>query len=264
MQVAGNFRGVVIVGGRQQEEHSFPVGGVSRIWSRVITRLLNILDAVHPTTNHINVILSLRNGPPPPDRPGGPEAGVQRTLPAGGTVITYHVGDATQPDLDGVVTIAHVLSDCREGYFDAGFAKAIAARHPRAQTRFKNWARGDHLLANTARSFQLGAVQWVGVGYDLGRSHRFGDRWVANMVAQHGLRSATNQHPLDLDALSLCLLDVAVEARGPIAMPRLGCGLAGGNWDEVEPVIDAALKANDVHVYDLDPAIGVLSSHRPS
>jgi hypothetical protein len=166
-------------------------------------------------------------------------------------VITYHIGDATQPDLDGVATIAHILSDSPQGHYDAGFAKALAVRHPRAQARFRAWAQNDHILAGTARSFRLGAVQWVGVGHDLGRSHRFGDRWVANMVAQHGLISPTNPHPLDLDALDLCLRHLADETRGPIVMPRIGCQRGGGTWDEVEPLIEAALKAHDTHVYDL-------------
>jgi O-acetyl-ADP-ribose deacetylase (regulator of RNase III) len=165
-------------------------------------------------------------------------------------VITYHIGDATQPDLDGVVTIAHILSNSRNGHYDAGFAKAVAVRYPRAQTRFKEWARNEP-LNGTKRSFRLGAVQWVGVGYHLGRTHRFGDRWVANMVAQQGLISPTNPHPLDLDALTLCLCQLADEVRGPIAMPRIGCQRGGGTWDEVEPIIDVALRDHDVHVYDL-------------
>jgi hypothetical protein len=169
-------------------------------------------------------------------------------------VITYHVGDATRPELDGTITIAHILSDGPRGAYDAGFAKNLAARHPEAQERFKAWAQGRTDDAGTARPFTLGAIQWVGVGHDLGRTHRFSDRWVANMVAQHGLRSKTNPHPLDLDALELCLRQLGDDVRGPIAMPRIGCHLGGGNWDdEVGPLIEAALKIHDVHVYDLKP-----------
>lgn len=172
-------------------------------------------------------------------------------------MITYHTGDATQPDLEGEVTIAHIVSDSPRGHYDAGFAKALAARHPSAQTRFKAWAQGRADDAGTARPFGLGRVQWCAVGHDLGRTHRFSDRWVANMVAQRGLRSAANEHPLDLDALDLCLRQLAGHTKlgNPIAMPRIGCGLAGGNWDDVEPVIDGALRHHDVHVYDLDNSV---------
>ena len=34
-------------------------------------------------------------------------------------------------------------------------------------------------------------------------------------------------------------------------MPRIGCGLAGGTWKEVEPIVQAALDGLPVVVYDL-------------
>jgi hypothetical protein len=36
-------------------------------------------------------------------------------------------------------------------------------------------------------------------------------------------------------------------------MPRIGCGLAGGTWDRVEPVLESTLAAAGVEVvvYDL-------------
>jgi hypothetical protein len=35
-------------------------------------------------------------------------------------------------------------------------------------------------------------------------------------------------------------------------MPRIGCGLAGGNWEEIEPIIEETLGAQSVpvSVYD--------------
>ena len=160
--------------------------------------------------------------------------------------IVHHTGDATDPQLPGPLVIAHVLSDT--GAFDAGFAAALAARYPLAKQRFQAWARGgSHVYA---RPFELGIVQWVGVGQALGRTHRFSDRWVANMVAQAGLRSAQNPRPLKLDALASCLGEL-VGIEMPIVMPRIGCGLAGGSWDEVRPLIESILDDDEVHVFDL-------------
>ena len=34
-------------------------------------------------------------------------------------------------------------------------------------------------------------------------------------------------------------------------MPRIGCGLAGGKWAVVEPIIQRALEDIPVFVYDL-------------
>jgi hypothetical protein len=37
-------------------------------------------------------------------------------------------------------------------------------------------------------------------------------------------------------------------------MPRIGCGLAGGRWELIDPIIDDELvtRGVDVTVYDLD------------
>jgi O-acetyl-ADP-ribose deacetylase (regulator of RNase III) len=157
--------------------------------------------------------------------------------------ITYHVGDAADPDLPGRLTIAHIVNDI--GRFNAGFARQIATRYPRAKEQYERWARGEWSL----RPLRLGAVQFVGVGREVNRGPWEG-RWVANMVAQHGLRSHTNRHPLDLAALAECLGELADDDEHVIVMPRIGCGLAGGTWDEVEPLVNSILYAKDVHVYD--------------
>lgn len=170
-------------------------------------------------------------------------------------MIEYRVGDALNSDIHGRLAILHVCNDL--GAYNAGFAAGVAVRHPMAKKRFQLWANGDE-RSGTARHFRLGAVQWVGVGADLGRQFQFGDRWVVNMVAQHGLRSKTNPVPLRMDALEECLQHVACsltrrrqELR--VVMPRIGCGLAGGSWDQVGPLVDATLGATTVPVivYDL-------------
>lgn len=163
-------------------------------------------------------------------------------------MITEHVGDATQPELKGRIAIVHILSDT--GAYEKGFAKAVAERHPLARTRYKQWAQ--RYDSGTHHTFKLGAIQWVGVGHDLGRTHRFSDRWVINMVAQHGLRSATNPHPIDYTALDQALAHVAADHTDEtLVMPRIGCHLAGGTWDQVGPLVENRLGELDVHVYDL-------------
>lgn len=155
-------------------------------------------------------------------------------------MFTYHIGDATQPDLDGPYVIAHILSDA--GAYGAGFAAAVANRYPEAKRQFQRWASGH---AGKVR-LRLGAVHFVDVD-------PAEERYVANMVAQHGLISRSNPHPLDLSALTTCLHQVAAFAIEQIAMPRIGCRLGGGTWHEVEPVVASTLRERDVHVYDLNP-----------
>lgn len=152
-------------------------------------------------------------------------------------MISFHQGDATDPGIRYRYAIVHILSDT--GAYGAGFAKAIAQRYPTASRRFRD-----------LDSYKLGTAQWVAVGRDLPGQYAWWDRWVVNMIAQRGLRSADNPKPLDLDALHDCLLAVAAKGETTIVMPRIGCGLAGGSWSQVEPIIDATIGHLDVRVFD--------------
>jgi len=41
---------------------------------------------------------------------------------------------------------------------------------------------------------------------------------------------------------------LALELDAFVHMPRIGCGLAGGTWDRIEPIIVRALCEHDVAV----------------
>jgi len=76
------------------------------------------------------------------------------------------------------------------------------------------------------------------------------------MIAQHGVKSTENGPPIRYEAVEICLGKVAQNAKNKkasIHMPRLGCGLAGGKWDEIESIIQKTLSLQDipVFVYDL-------------
>lgn|SRR5574341_630715 len=96
--------------------------------------------------------------------------------------------------------------------------------------------------------FDLGAVQLVAVGSDL---------WVANMVAQHGMRAARSGPPIRYEAVERCLqvlADHTDRLRASVHMPRIGCGLAGGKWELIEPIIARTLCERGIvtTVYDYD------------
>ncbi|EOD0827538.1 hypothetical protein ACTNRG_002353 [Listeria monocytogenes] len=48
------------------------------------------------------------------------------------------------------------------------------------------------------------------------------------------------------------LSEIAKEQQASIHMPRIGCGLAGGKWEIIEPIIRKTLIANDIEVYIYD------------
>ena len=80
--------------------------------------------------------------------------------------------------------------------------------------------------------------------------------WVANLIGQHGIKRQDGIAPIRYDAIQQGLATVgshAAENNAAVNMPRIGCGLAGGTWDRIEPIIEAELvrRGVEVFVYDL-------------
>ena len=153
-------------------------------------------------------------------------------------------GDATNPQTKGKKMIVHVCNDV--GAWGAGFVLAISRRWSQPEADYLWWYRLRHeeyQPYGTSR-FRLGEVQYVNVTKDI---------VVCNMVAQSGI--FTGVPPIRYDALRLCLEKVAKSAkawRASVHMPRIGCGLAGGTWEEVGPIVQETLvdQGIDTTVYD--------------
>ena len=74
---------------------------------------------------------------------------------------------------------------------------------------------------------------------------------VANMIGQHGIKKGSNGPPIRYPATATALVvvgDKAIESGASVHMPHIGCGLAGGKWDRIEPLILSALSARGVAV----------------
>lgn len=154
--------------------------------------------------------------------------------------VNYRTGDATRPQGEGPKVVVHVCNDI--GRWGKGFILALSQRWKAPEEAYRRWHAdpGD-------RPFGLGEVQFVEVEPGL---------WVANLVGQHGIRPSGGKPPIRYDAVEAGLERVAKFARendASVHMPRIGCGLAGGTWDEVQPIIERTLVAEgiDVTVYDL-------------
>ena len=153
--------------------------------------------------------------------------------------IAYLIGDATAPKTPGLKVIVHVCNDI--GAWGKGFVMALSRGWPGPESQYQAWYHG-----RKTNDFCLGAVQFVKVENDV---------WVANMIGQHGIRRTKEGPPIRYDAVEKCLGRVAkktVELEASIHMPRIGCGLAGGKWEEIEPIITRQLIEKDIAacVYD--------------
>lgn len=173
------------------------------------------------------------------------------------TTIRYIKGDATSPQSKGRKIVCHIVNDL--GKWGKGFVLAVSARWPEVEKAYRWWYKNkaehsglDFGIGMTQDKFELGGVQSVMVQPDI---------VVCNMVGQHGVRGgftrSSSGPPVRYEAIALCLVRVVVSARqfhASVHMPRIGCGLAGGKWEKVEPLIQQTLCDADVDVtvYDFD------------
>lgn len=154
--------------------------------------------------------------------------------------IQYLKGDATNPAGDNSRVIVHICNDL--GKWGKGFVLAIS----------KRWSKPEQVYKDSFKQEpkpSLGDTQFVQVEESL---------TVANIIGQHGVRSPRNKTapaPIRYDAVEQGLTAVAsfaVDRGASVHMPRIGCGLAGGKWEEIELIIERTLVAKgvDVFVYD--------------
>lgn len=152
--------------------------------------------------------------------------------------IEYVKGDATTPVGTGNKIIVHICNDI--GGWGKGFVMAISAKWKLPEEQYRAWHQSK-------QNFAMGEVQFVSVEEDI---------WVANMIGQRKINKDEHGNPpIRYEAVELGLGKVAVfaqEIKASIHMPRIGCGLAGGKWEFIEPIIFKQLseKGITVTVYD--------------
>lgn len=131
--------------------------------------------------------------------------------------------------------IAHGVN-CR-GAFGSGVAGAIAKKFPWVRDSYlhkyntEGWVLGDVQLVKSdgtnqpKKSTMQGILNIPGVVF-------------ANCATQDDF--GTDKVNLDYSALEKCIdkvLHFCAKAKLPLAIPRIGCGLAGGDWETVQEII---------------------------
>jgi O-acetyl-ADP-ribose deacetylase (regulator of RNase III) len=131
--------------------------------------------------------------------------------------------------------IAHCCNDI--GAWGAGFVLALS----------KRWRAPRQRYSEAVGILALGRVQFVEVEPDI---------IVANIIGQHGVGcDETGAPPIRYEALAKGLQTIADLAKSmgcSVHLPRLGCGLAGGEWAAVEFIINVKLCAAGVPVFVYD------------
>jgi O-acetyl-ADP-ribose deacetylase (regulator of RNase III) len=152
-------------------------------------------------------------------------------MPSNKTEIQYVVGDATEPIGSGYKYIVHVVNNV--GAWGKGFTAALDAKWPLLGEDYReNWR----------------LISWPGIQTLIGVAPD--EIAITSIMAQNGLRSADNPQPVSYPALDEGLRFLADSILkdwdwrpSSVHMPRIGCGLGGGQWSEVSAMIENRLCA---------------------
>ena len=138
---------------------------------------------------------------------------------------------ALQGDFD---VIAHGCN-CHNSMV-GGIALSIATAFPQAQIADSLTSRGD---INKLGTMTLTRSKCVNAK---------GSFTIANLYTQY------DPGPdLDYDALRLALRKLGLMYPGcSIGLPKIGCGIGGGDWDVVEKIIAEELKGHDVTIVEFE------------
>lgn len=146
-------------------------------------------------------------------------------------MVNYIQGDlfSTKADI-----IAHGCN-CRGG-FGSGVAKIVATKYPKA--------RHYYLDKHEEEGWKLGDVQFV---------RQWNDKIIANCATQDGYLPRGICHA-DYPAIRKAMTTVKEYARAKnlsIAIPKIGAGLAGGDWQVIEKILEEVFSDYDITVYYL-------------
>jgi O-acetyl-ADP-ribose deacetylase (regulator of RNase III) len=146
--------------------------------------------------------------------------------------------------------IAHICNN--KGRWGSGFTLALSQRWESPERFYRQWYRAN---VYEGIPFRLGETQFIPVGYNPKKTEDRGI-WVANMIAQNGFRTAANPRPVCYESLRTCLEQVAqkaIELQAQVIMPRIGCDRGGGDWKDIEPMLQECLVQKDLQVTVYDP-----------
>jgi len=143
------------------------------------------------------------------------------------------------------IVVPHVCNNINT--FGSGFTYHIQKHYPIVKENF-------HLLGKKSA---LGYTQFVEVRHNKKINSKI---IFANMIAQNGTISKSNNRPLNYAALVRCMLDIKRfidisksdnDSNVEIHAPKFGSGLAGGNWNFIENLIEDIWSDTNVFIYTL-------------
>ena len=146
-------------------------------------------------------------------------------------MIKYVVGDL----LEAPQTI--IVHQCNaQDTMGSGVAKAIRNKYPQA---YDDYISTFKLLNKDKR---MGLIQCTKINED---------RIICNLIGQYHYLPRGIRHT-SYDALDKGFRSLKSTSLGDIAMPKIGCGLGGGDWKIVSAIIESVFDDRDVYIYSLE------------
>ncbi len=142
-------------------------------------------------------------------------------------MIEYRQGDLLKAPMDIIV---HGCN-CKHS-FGAGIARQIREQFPQAHTADLKTLYGD--------PSKLGDYSTVVID----------NKRIINAYTQFNY--STDKLDVDYDAVERVMRTIKVEysVDAKLGMPRIGCGLAGGDWNKVEEILNRVFNDRTIYVYD--------------
>jgi O-acetyl-ADP-ribose deacetylase (regulator of RNase III) len=136
-----------------------------------------------------------------------------------------------------------IIHGCNcQGVMGSGVALAIRNRFPKAYR--------DYVNLYATQGLYLGFGQFVEC------KDKLGSKWIFNAFTQEYYGRVPNTQYCDYKAIENCFETVkefcSAKEFGAFAMPKIGCGLGGGDWQVVLKIIEKVFSDTDltVVVYD--------------
>lgn len=124
------------------------------------------------------------------------------------------------------IIIPHVVNN--QGAFGSGFVVPLGKRFPEAKSEYFKWVNQINYPWMNFVPFELGNIHVVEADIN-------NDIWVVHMCAQ----TLCGNRPLFYNKLVDCMESVACGIQQEeIVAPKFGSGLAGGNWNIIEELIN--------------------------
>lgn len=153
--------------------------------------------------------------------------------------IKYIKGDATEPIVigDKYSVICHCCNAL--GAWGKGFVVPLGKKYPIAREKYLEFIKASK------PEDRLGSVSFARATDNI---------IVANIIGQFYTYPKDGKIPLDYEALEKgfkFIINIFKMHKMPLTvhMPKIGCGLAGGDWNVVEKIIKNTFIKEEIEVY---------------